>query len=168
MIQPIGYLKLWREIATKPIWLNSTPEQKTILITLLMMANWKGKQWEWQGNKFNAEPGQFVTSAKSIIENCGLGITRQNVRTALKRFEKLDFLTYTSTKTGVLITIANWGVYQCDEEKPNQDTNQHLTNTQPTPNQDLTTIEEGKKEILTDGGLGIEVEPAPANLEDLE
>lgn len=34
-----GWIKLHRELLDKPIWTESTPEQKTILITLLMMAN---------------------------------------------------------------------------------------------------------------------------------
>lgn len=145
MIQPKGYLKLWRELMIKPIWLNSTPEQKTILITLLAMANFKEKQWEWEGKKFTVKPGQFITSANSIIENCGVGVTRQNVRTALARFEKLEFLTMQSTKTGMLITIENWALYQGDDCTANQDTNQDLTNTQPTANQQLTTREECKE-----------------------
>lgn len=145
MIQPIGYLKLWRELFTKPIWLNSTKEQQIILITLLAMANFNSNQWEWNGKKFQAQPGQFVTSASSIIANTGNTVTRQNVRTALARFEKLDFLTYESTKTGLLITIVNWGIYQGNGDSANHDTNQDLTKTQPRPNQDLTTIEEGKK-----------------------
>jgi len=144
MIQPVGYFKLWRELMTNPIWLNSTPEQKTILITLLSMANFKPKQWEWKGNKFIVVEGQFITSAKSIIECCGNGITRQNVRTSLERFRKLEFLTYESTKTGMLITIGNWALYQGNGDGTNQDTNQQLTNDQPRPNQDLTTREESK------------------------
>jgi len=142
MIQPIGYLKLWREIASKPIWLNSTPEQKTVLITIMMMVNFKPKQWEWKGEQYTADKGQVVTSLDKIVENCGKGVTVQNVRTALKRFEKLGFLTNESTKTGRLITIGNWEVYQSDEE--NQQSNQQR------PNKDLTPREEGNKEIIKD------------------
>lgn len=146
MIQPVGYFKTWRELFTKPIWLKSSPEQKAILMTLLAMANFKPKQWEWEGRKFEVSIGQFVTSANSIIECCGLGITRQNVRTALERFRKLDFLTYKTTKTGILVTIINWELYQSDNEEANQPLNQDLTNSQPRPNQDLTTREERKKD----------------------
>ena len=142
MVKPIGYFKIWRELITKPIWLNSTPEQKTILITLLSMANFDAREWEWKGEKFKVGKGQFITSASSIIENCGEGITRQNVRTALKRFEKLEFLTYESTKRGMLINIVNWQVYQGNGDVPNQVPNQDLTKSQPRPNQELTTREE--------------------------
>lgn len=145
MIQPVGYFKIWRELFTKPIWLNSTPEQKTILITLLAMANYREKKWEWQGKPFECQPGQFITSLDSIQENCGQGVTIQNIRTALKRFEKLEFLTNQSTKTGRLITILNWELYQGDIEESNKDTNKDLTKTQQTANKQLTSREESKE-----------------------
>lgn len=146
MIQPIGHFRVWRELYTKPIWLNSTIEQQVILMTLMAMANFKGNQWEWKGEKFTLQPGQFITSTKSIIENTGGNVTIQNVRTALNRFEKLEFLTNESTKQGRLITLVNWRDYQYIEGQPNQAPNQRVTEAQPRGNRDLTTIEEGKKD----------------------
>ena len=122
-----GWIKLYRCLMDKPIWLNSTPEQINILFAILMLANHEGKEWEWKGEKFKVESGQFITSSTKLAEKCGVGITRQNVRTALKRFEKLGFLTYESTKSGMLITIVNWGIYQGEGDSPNQETNQDLT-----------------------------------------
>ena len=145
MIQPIGHFRLWRELFNKPIWLKSTLEQKVILITLVAMANFKPKQWEWKGKKYEAKEGQFVTSLDSIVTNTGGQVSAQNVRTALKRFEKLEFLTSESTKEGRLITLVNWGDYQHIEELPNIATNKDLTKSQQRPNKDLTTREEGNK-----------------------
>jgi len=141
MIQPIGYLKLHRDLYHKPIWLQSTPEQKVILMTLLAMAWFKPNEWEWKGHKFRTVEGQFVTSLESIANDSGKGISTQNVRTALKRFEKLDFLTNESTKQGRLVTIVNWGFYQSQEDKLTNE----LTVDQQTPNKRLTPKEEGKK-----------------------
>lgn len=143
-----GWIKLYRCLMDKPIWLNSTPEQINILFAILMLANHEGKEWEWKGEKFKVESGQFITSSTKLAEKCGVGITRQNVRTALKRFEKLGFLTYESTKSGMLITIVNWGIYQGEGDIPNQEANQDLTNTQPRPNQDLTTNKNDKNERM--------------------
>lgn len=134
-----GWITLYRELIKKPIWLNSTPEQKTILITLLLMANHEENEWEWKGQKFTVKPGQMITSLNSIVDKCGKGITTQNVRTALKRFEKLGFLTNESTKQNRLITIVNWRKYQSIESKPNKDSNNQLTNDQQRPNNQLTT-----------------------------
>ena len=134
-----GWIKLYRELLEKPIWFESTPEQKTILITLLLMANHEGRQWEWQGQQYYAGPGQFVTSLAKIAEKAGPGISMQNVRTALKRFEKFNFLTNQSTKVNRLITIVNWGVYQENPNEPNKVTNSQLTKSQQRANKELTT-----------------------------
>lgn len=133
-----GWISLHRILLEKPIWIKSTPEQKVILITLLLMANHKESEWEWEGEKFKVNPGQMVTSLESISEKCGKGITIQNVRTAIQKFEKYEFLTNKSTKTGRLITIVNWRDYQEDESAINNDTNKDLTDTQQRPNKDLT------------------------------
>lgn len=134
-----GWIKLYRELLEKPIWFESTPEQKTILITLLLMANHEGRQWEWQGQQYYAGPGQFVTSLAKIAEKAGPGISMQNVRTALKRFEKFNFLTNQSTKVNRLITIVNWGFYQENPNEPNKVTNSQLTKSQQRANKELTT-----------------------------
>lgn len=134
-----GWIKLYRELLEKPIWFESTPEQKTILITLLLMANHDGRQWEWQGQQYYAGPGQFVTSLSKIAEKAGPGISMQNVRTALKRFEKFNFLTNQSTKVNRLITIVNWGFYQENPNEPNKVTNSQLTKSQQRANKELTT-----------------------------
>lgn len=104
-----------------------------------MMANHKENEWEWRGKPFKAKPGEFVTSIKSITEECGKGISSQNVRTALKRFENYGFLTKESTKVSTLINVVNWGVYQELENKTNTVTNKQLTNDSQTANKQLTT-----------------------------
>ena len=134
-----GWIKLYRELLEKPIWFESTPEQKTILITLLLMANHDGRQWEWQGQKYYAAPGQFVTSLPKIVEACGPGVSIQNVRTALKRFEKYEFLTDQSTKKNRLITINNWAFYQDNPNNPNRQANSQLTVNQQSANSQLTS-----------------------------
>ncbi len=135
----LGYIKLYRELTEKPIWLESTPEQKVILVTLLMMANHRQKEWEWKGEKYEVKPGQFITSLDSILEKCGKGITMQNVRTALKRFEKYEFLTNESTNKNRLITIVNWEFYQQNDNATNNQTNKQLTSNQQATNKQLTT-----------------------------
>lgn len=134
-----GWIKLYRELLDKPIWFESTAEQKVILVTLLLMANHDGRQWEWQGQQYYAGPGQFVTSLSKIAEKAGPGISMQNVRTALKRFEKFNFLTNQSTKVNRLITIVNWGFYQENPNEPNKATNSQLTKSQQRANKELTT-----------------------------
>lgn len=134
-----GWIKLHRNLVEKVIWRDATPEQKTILVTLLMMANHEKREWEWKGKKYESAPGQFVTSLDSIAKNAGKGVSIQNVRTALVKFEKYGFLTNESTNKNRLITIVNWGVYQNDEkEVTNVSTgNQQATNKQLTTNKNV-------------------------------
>ena len=128
-----GWIVLHRKLLDKPIWFESTAEQKVILITLLLMANHAEKEWEWQGQKYVAKPGQFVTSLSKIAEVCGEGISIKNVRTALKRFEKYGFLADKSTNKNRLITINNWAFYQ---DKP--DGHGRQTGRQPAGNRQAT------------------------------
>lgn len=144
-----GWVKLHRCLFNKAIWRNSTPEQKVVLVTLLGMANHAGREWEWKGKQFKAEPGMLVTSVDSICDKCGKGITTQNVRTALKKFEKYEFLTQEVTKTGRLINIVNWLVYQGQKETINNHINNELTNTSQTPNKDLTNTSQTPNKQLT-------------------
>lgn len=139
-----GWIKLHRELMDKPIWISSTPEQKSILITLLMMANYYENEWEWQGEQYIAKPGEFVTSLQSIVNNAGKGISIQNVRTALNRFEKYGFLTSKSTNKNRLITIVNWELYQGTSNEDNKKSNKQLTSNQQAANKQLTTNKESK------------------------
>jgi hypothetical protein len=140
-----GWIKLHRSLKDKAIWKCSTPEQKTILITLLLMANHKPKEWEWRGKKFMCHPGQFITSLDSIKKEAGKGISVQGIRSSLQRFEKYEFLTNESTKTGRLVTIINWESYQ--SHKKNQQSNQQRGNKEVTTNKNDKNVRIKEKYI---------------------
>jgi len=142
-LKEFGWIKLYRELLEKPIWKTSTVEQKVILITLLLMASHKENKWEWQNRPFLVKSGQFVTSLESIASQAGRGVSVQNVRTSIKRFEAFQFLTNESTKSGRLITILNWDSYQAQEIKSTDE----LTVDQQTPNKGLTPIKNVKNVI---------------------
>lgn len=112
-----GWIRLHRILLEKPIWFQSTPEQKTILITLLLKANHAKKDWEWCGQKYSLKPGQMITSLQEISKLAGKGISIQNVRTALIRFEKYGLITNESTNQNRLITIVNWDLYQTNDNR---------------------------------------------------
>ena len=141
-----GWVKIHRVLFDHPIWKQSTPEQKVILIALIGMVNHEPERWEWKGEMFEAKRGQTVTSLESIREACGKGVSIQNVRTALARFEKLDFLTNESTKSGRLITICNYCKWQDNDDETNKDANKDLTKTSQRPNKDLTPNKNDKND----------------------
>jgi len=147
-----GYIKLYRLLIKKPIWLNSTPEHKSIMITLLLLANHEPAEWEWMGIKFKVARGQFVTSLEKIREKTGKGISIQNVRSCLKRLGKLDFATDEATKAGRLITIINWDSYQPKEKKATKipTIEQQGSNKAATPNKNNKN---NKKELYTSNFL---------------
>ena len=158
-----GWIKLYRELGDKPIWLESTSDQRSVLMALLMMVNYEPNKWEWQGKQYECMPGQVITSLPKIAERSGKGVSIQNVRTALKRFEKLGFLTDESTNKNRLITIVNWAIYQGSDDEPNRQTNKQLTGNQQATNRQLTAIKnirtkEGKNKEVKDI---VEQEPDP-------
>ncbi|WP_241394134.1 hypothetical protein [Clostridium beijerinckii] len=108
------------------------------------MANHEKREWEWKGTKFKAEAGQFVTSLEGIVNKSGDGISLQNVRTALKKFERYDFLTQDVTKTGRLIKIVNWELYQGKQDKNSRHSNSELTSISQTADKELTTNKNNK------------------------
>lgn len=137
-----GWIKLHRELTEKPIWICSTTEQKVILITLLMMANHKHKEWEWKGQKYTCAPGQFITSLESIAAKSGKDVSIRNVRTALSRFEKLNFLTSEVTNKNRLLTIVNWDVYQNMEADADKQTDKQVTSDRQASDKQVTTTKE--------------------------
>jgi DNA replication protein DnaD len=147
-----GWVKLHRKLLNKPLWAESTPEQKTILITLLMMVNYESNEWEWQGEKYTVQPGEMITSLESIAQASGKGVSVQNVRTALRRFEKYGFLTNKSTNKNRLITIDNWGLYQQQNDTPNKQINSQLTSSQQAPNnyKEVKKLKNHKKNTSSD------------------
>lgn len=167
-----GWISVYRELLSKPIWLLSSPEQKTVLITLLLMANHSEQQWEFKGERYTCKPGQLITSLESIRRNCGKGVTIQNIRTALSRFEKHGFLTNESTKQNRLITICNYESYQGKANGANKASNNQLTNDQQSANNQLTTNNNDNK-VNNDNNLNIDTNvssldsnPIANNIED--
>ncbi|MFD1484659.1 DNA replication protein DnaD [Lacticaseibacillus baoqingensis] len=138
-----GWIKLYRSLLDDELWLDCTPVQKTVMITLLLMANHAERKWVWKGEKFHAKPGQFRTSLDSIKLKAGNGVSVRAIRTSLDKFEKLGFLTNESTKQGRLVTIANWAKYQLSTDETTNDltVNRQSTDNQLTPNKNVRSKE---------------------------
>ena len=139
-----GWIKLYRCLLDKPIWECSTPEQKAILTTILLLANHDEKQWIWQGKKYKCNPGQFVTSLEKLAKKSGTSI--RNVRTALKNFEHIyDFLTYETTNKNTLVTIINWGYYQSSDTQTDTQSDKQVTSTRQASDKQVTTNKNDKE-----------------------
>lgn len=116
---------------------------KGVFIHCLLKANWKDGKFEGKVIK----RGSFVTGRKKLAEE--LELSEQQVRTALKHLISTNEITISTTNKYSVITIVNYELYQ----QVNQQTNQQLTNNQPTTNQQLTTIEEYKNNRIKDNSV---------------
>lgn len=144
-----GWFKIHRSLYEKAIWKCSTPEQKVILFTILGMVNFRDNQWEWNGKKFDLKPGQMITSLDSIVEKTGdkgFRVSIKNVRTAIKKFEKFEFLINESAKTGRLVTVLNWEQYQEKNEDEGKATGKQVADKGQTGGKQVAAIEEGKED----------------------
>jgi len=173
-----GWIKLHRALLGKSIWKCSTPEQKIILITLLLMANHEDNEWDWGGKRFLVKKGEFVTSLESIRKSTGKDIGIRQIRTALDRFTNLGFLTCKSTKSGRVITILNYDKYQSSSNGKRQ-SNRQTVDKQLTTNkndknvkkrdtkvslcqipENFTVTEEMKSWFFEQGFMNIEIKSA--------
>lgn len=105
-----GFIKLHRRMLDWE-WL-SDPPTVAVWVVILLMAEWI------HGSE--PAPGQVVTTQKELAELTGL--TRQQVRTALKHLEATKEITTASTKVGTkpasLITIEKWASFQVQQAEP--------------------------------------------------
>ena len=125
-----GFIKLHRAM-TEWGWYND-PITKAVFLHLLLTAQWS--PGEFKG--YSLEPGQAVFGIYALAEK--LGVSPQNIRTALKHLKSTNEITIKSTNKFSVATIVNWEKYQGLECEPNKQTNkqsnQQLTNNQQTTN----------------------------------
>lgn len=147
-----GWVKIYRSLLDDPLWKNSTSNQRSVLIAILLLANHKSNEWEWQGKKFVVSPGQFITSLPKLATKSGKGITVQMVRGSLVRLSKLGFLTDQATEDGRLITVGNWVKYQDEKiSTTDQPTEGQQTDNRPTtPNKNVKNEKNEKNVVVGD------------------
>ncbi|HSW63910.1 MAG TPA: hypothetical protein VLH56_11485 [Dissulfurispiraceae bacterium] len=141
-----GWIKLHRKLIGSQMYKNLNSKQRDVMIQCLLMANHQENEWEWGQEKYVCRPGQFITSLENIREKCGCDVKVQSVRTALLKLEKWGFLTNESTKTGRLISIVKWDLYQNCETDTNKDINKQPTKSQQRANKELTTNKNDKND----------------------
>lgn len=122
-----GFVKLFKTFLEWEWYTNSNTMR--VFIHCLLKANYKSKNW--QGKVISA--GSFITGRKKMAQE--LGMTEQQVRTALSNLKSTNEITINSYSQYSIISINNWGKFQ----DINQQSNQQITNEQPTDNQQITT-----------------------------
>jgi len=125
-----GYVKLWRKSLESGLMQNAN--LWVFWSWCLMKASHKKHKQMVGMQMVELEPGQFIFGRK--VAALELQISEQTIRTCLKSLKNLKNLTIKTTNKLSIISIVNWGSYQQDETQTNQQTNQQLTNNQPTTN----------------------------------
>ena len=136
-----GYIKLYRS-SLKKGWLQN-PKLWAFWCWCLMKASHREHKQIVGHQVVDLLPGQFVFGLKAASKELRQSI--QSIRTHLKFCTKVEQnLTVKTTNKYSIITIVNWDSYQVDEELPNKQNNNQLTNKQQTTNKQLTTNKNGK------------------------
>ena len=132
-----GYIKLWRRTLDSGLLQHPTAWQ--LFGYLLLMANSKPHKRIIAGVMTESKPGEVVTGRERLAEELGLSV--QQIRTALNLLKKMEIITIRSTNKYSVITLINWDRYQ-QQEPASQPADQPAS--QPAPNQHLTTEQERK------------------------
>ena len=127
-----GFIKLHRKILEWG-WYDD-PNTKIVFLHLLLTANYAESSYKG----IDLKPGQTVTGRKALSE--ALGISEQEVRTALNHLKSTNEITIKSTNKFSVVTIVNWESYQCVGDESTNEVTDNLTNNQPTTNQQSTTL----------------------------
>lgn len=140
-----NWIKLYRKMIDDPIFVNSTGPQVKVLLAVIFLAAWTPKKWDVLGHEFTIQPGEVFISTRDLADRAGDDVSREVVRKALVRFEKLGFWTLKRTRNGTLIHIVNWRKYQLYDSEGNPRENPRGTHGEPTENPRRTHGEPSNK-----------------------
>ena len=116
-------------------WYSDTPT-RSVFIHCLLRASWK--ETEYKGIRYGR--GQLIDSNATIAKD--LGISIQNVKTAITHLKESGELTSFRVGKTRVITVVKYDLYQ----QTNLSTNPILTSNQPQTNLELTSYKEIKEE----------------------
>ena len=153
-----SWIKLYRKFVEWE-WYSDV-NCKVVFLHLLLTANTRAKRW--QGREVGI--GEVITGRNVLADEVGLSV--QQVRTALKKLSDSGEIEIENTNRFSHIKIINFSKYQKKEKNQpsnNQvesqepqgfesgeicEVNQQITNNQPTDNQQITTPKELKNERI--------------------
>lgn len=135
----MSYIKLDRKILDWE-WFKDT-NTLHLWLYILLKANHKEKMW----HGIKIEPGNFITSEFTMSAETGL--SRQQVRSSLKKLIATNEITKCSTKTYTQITVMKWAEYQGNGEKPTNNPTIKPT-IKPTTTKEVKEVKEVKNKYL--------------------
>lgn len=156
-----GWVKLHRKLLDHPRFTDG--DWLKVWTACLALATHKPLKVIFEGEPRTLQPGQFITSRKSLAEKTGVQESKvERLLTSLKTEQQIEQL---STRKNRLISVKNWEKYQTVEQQ-----NEHQVNTNRTPSehkQELKELKELREDLPSEkkGGLeGVKAEgAAPLN-----
>jgi hypothetical protein len=129
----LGWIRLWREEQSSPIWKNSTTLKVWLWCRLkashrkrkLKLKYGKGKVRE-----IELQPGQFVFGKYSAARD--LGMAPSTFYDQIRKLQVLGELDLKPDRFYTLATIVNWGVYEGKGKRPDRDAINESSRVQPT------------------------------------
>jgi DNA-binding transcriptional regulator YhcF (GntR family) len=118
-----GWVKVHRALSDHHI--SSDPATLSIWIHLLLLANHKETKRMINGRVISIQPGQLITSRKSLSAKTGVNESKvERVLATLKNEQQIE---QHGTSKFRVISIVKWAEYQCDEQVSEQQMNSKRT-----------------------------------------
>ncbi len=110
----LPWFKMHTKLLRSPVWRNSSPAHKAVVVTILNNANHHEQSWwdEEAGKEITLPPGSFTTSYRTLAEDAEVSLGA--VRNALKRLQSQNFCTAQAHHNYTLIHVTHWTYYQAN------------------------------------------------------
>ena len=109
-----GWIRLHRQLQENPLWKGERFTRGQAWVDLILLANHKDNQVLFNGSILEIKRGQFLTSIVKLAEKWKWD--RRTVSSYLNMLEKEQMITKSTDNRKTLITIENYGFYQCTED----------------------------------------------------
>lgn len=137
-----GYIKLYRDIQDHWIWQEEYSMAQAWL-DLILMANHKNRKIPFNDTIRTIKRGQHLTSVRKLSARWGWGMNK--TERFLKLLEADDMIRKESDRSGTLLTIVNYEVYQSSDTPSNTPTDTPTDTPMNTPTDTPTELNKNGK-----------------------
>lgn len=146
MMQVVGWMKFYRKIQENWIWQSDEPYcMRSAWDYILFNVKFSDSKISWRNQTVEIKRGQMITSLRELANEWKWSTGK--VTRFLNKLEKENMILKEDAKSGTLLTVVNYEVYQ-GEENTNETPTEHKRNTNETPtkHQRNTLKKEDKEE----------------------
>lgn len=100
-----GWVNVHISFFEEPVWTEATPEQKSVMMSVILQANEQEEEVRWNGEMRLIQPWQLVVSNRQLADFVSPRFAINKAQTVLKKLAATGFLTYESNGNHILITV---------------------------------------------------------------